>query len=50
MTWLNVCERQNDGLQFIVFDELKKHLETRILRDSRGVTDLSEQYVPEIYS
>ena len=50
MAWLNVCERQNDGLQFIVFDELKKHLRTRILRDSRGVTDPGEQYMSEIYS
>ena len=39
VTWLNVCEKENDGLQFIVFDELKKHLETRILRDSRDMTD-----------
>ena len=50
VTWLNVCEKEDDGLQFIVFDELKKHLETRILRDSRGVTDPGEQYMPEIYS
>ena len=47
VAWLNVCERQNDGLQFIVFDELKKHLRTRILRDSRDATDPGEQYMPE---
>ena len=50
VTWLNVCEREDDGLQFIVFDELKKYLETRILRDSRDVTDSGEQYMPEAYS
>lgn len=47
VAWLNVCERQNDGLQFIVFDELKKHLRARILRDSRDATDPGEQYMPE---
>lgn len=47
VTWLNVCERQNNGLQFIVFDELKKHLRARILRDSRDATDPGEQYMPE---
>lgn len=50
VAWLNVCERQNDGLQFIVFDELKKHLRARILRDSRDATDPGEQYMPEAYS
>ena len=47
VTWLNVCEKEDDGLQFIVFDELKKHLRTRILRDSRDATDPGEQYMPE---
>ncbi|VEI97567.1 Uncharacterised protein [Corynebacterium matruchotii] len=47
VTWLNVCEKEDDGLQFIVFDELKKHLRAWILRDSRDVTDPGEQYMPE---
>jgi len=47
VTWLNVCEKEDDGLQFIVFDELKKHLRARILRDSRDATDPGEQYMPE---